>query len=89
MKIKVIGISEKVNGVGKKSGKAYSGYFVSYGYLRPEVRGMQADSFLLSDTIVAADEKKYVPSPGDLCDLSYGRGGFVESIKFISKGELT
>lgn len=89
MKIKIIGISERKSGTGKSSGKAYSGYFVSYGYLRPDVRGMQADSFLLSDTIVDADEKKYVPSPGDLCDLVYGRGGFIESIKYIGKGELS
>lgn len=88
MKIKVMGVSKELkSGVSKKTGKPFSGYFVSYAYKRDDINGAQAESLFLSQDMV--NDSKYIPQPGDLCELYYGRGGFIESIKFISKGELT
>ena len=88
MKIKVMGITKEIkSGVSKKTGKPFKGYFVSYCSKRDDINGVQAESLFLSEDMV--NESKYIPQPGDLCELYYGRGGFIDSIKFISKGELT
>ena len=88
MKVKIIGVSkESKSGVSKKSGKPYCGKFISYTYKREDMHGVKAEDLFYSDDM--ANASKYTPSVGDLCDIVYGRGGFIEEIKFIGKGELT
>ena len=88
MKVKIYGITKEMRkGVSKKSGRPWEGYFVSYGYKRDDVNGAQSDSFLLSTEMITSNGN-YIPAPGDLCELTYGRGGYIEGIKFINKGEL-
>ena len=83
-----MGISkEKKSGVSKKSNKPFCGYFVSYAYKRDDIDGVQAESLFYSEDMHASSG--YLPKPNDLCDLVYGRGGFIEEIKYLGKGELT
>ncbi len=88
MKIKILGVTKEIkSGISKKTGKPYKGYFVSYGYKRDDMDGIKAEDTFVSEEMVVASN--YVPKPGDLCDLVYTRGGYIEAIKYISKGELT
>ncbi len=88
MKIKIIGITKEMkSGVSRKNQKPYSGYFISYGYRMEDVDGLKTDSFLYSADVMR-ESNGYIPVPGDLCDLVYGRGGFIEGMKPLGKGEL-
>lgn len=83
MKVTVLGRSlQRKEGVGKKSGKSYAGYFVTLGYENPEVIGYSTKDMLYTDDIMRANNG-YLPKPGDKCECTVGFNGFIESLEPI------
>ncbi len=89
MKVKVLGVSsEKKTGVGKKSNKSYSGWFVSYCYKSNGTNGFAVASFLYSENM-CEENAGVVPQPGNICDLGITLGGYIETCEILDdKGDL-
>ena len=80
MQVQIVGITkEKKVGKSKKSGKAFSGYFVVFGYERNDMHGLETKTMLYTDEMIARNNG-YVPAPGEICEASLTFGGFVENL---------
>lgn len=79
MVAKILGITGRKTGTGKKSGKPYDGYFVYFSHKDMNVTGDMAESFMYSEQM--RTESNYLPAPGDTVEIVYGRFGVIESVR--------
>ena len=76
--VSVVGF-RRCEGKSKSTGKPYSGYIVFYEEERPGVTGIACESVFLSDDLLEGR----APAVGQMMDLRYGRGGFLQSVEFV------
>lgn len=75
--VEVVGF-RRCEGKSKSTGKSYAGYIAFYEEDRMGVTGRAAESVFLSDDLLEGRSL----AVGQLMDLRYGRGGYLQSVEF-------
>lgn len=83
---KILGCSNLVSGVSKRTNKPYSGYFLHYGDELPADRGvgLSVDTVMVSPELIDGAIAKYKGVSGLVgrdCSIVYNRNGYIVSIQ--------
>ena len=79
MKVTVVGTTEFIKGISKKTNRPYHMMFMSAIYEEKGTLGHKAETFAIQHELCV--ESEYIPVVGDEVNLIYGRGGFLERIE--------